>query len=164
MFFYEIKPIEFEPFKIKRYVKKYEDYKDVSVFIKRIAKIDDEFKVEEGFIYDSYSLYDDGKKYSQYGIDANRLYHYFYLIQKRTDIFGFQTEHKGQYRFYLRDNDMRNLIPYSWQFGGKDLYNDYEEAVRFFEKWTGVRIKNIQYQFESDNVNRKLMELLMAVG
>ena len=150
--------VKFSPFKIvkRTFRKKARGYTLYSYGVVRTARINDDWRVEEGYVFDSKLQYNNGKfdKYHKPSI-----YHYFYLIRKRTDIFGFQRSFYLPFLFYARDDDAHNLIGIYPPTIPEEI-KDLKTAIKVFEEHTNIHIENSEYEYEDDKA-KKIVERII---
>jgi len=127
----------FSEWKIKKrkYRLKRNIYYDKKKIVFRKARLNKNYFIEEGIILEHYTQNEQGewKKSQQHLIG----YHYFCLINKKTDVFGFQGyinnnyygNNKG-YRFFY---DYTNMANTDFKDGSyKQMLNEFNELLK---KW-----------------------------
>ncbi len=159
--------VVFEPFKERRFQSYKRDgersYTNFCAMLSRVAIISKDYYVEEGFHYQSINYFGPDEIYHELGFKAGRFYHFFYLFKNKKEVLGFQRYNGRDYAFFVVKGDKFKVLSSVFR-GEKDVVETYAEALREFEKLTGLKIVNPEFKYENSEVESIMKRLLMQKG
>ena len=159
--------VTFEPFKERRFQAFKRDgelvYTNFGAMLSRVAIISRDYYVEEGFHYQSINYFGPDEIYHELGFKVGRFYHFFYLFKNKKEVLGFQRYNGRDYAFFVFDGEKFKILSSVFK-GEEDIVKSYAEALRKFEKLTGLKIANPEFKYESTEVESIIKRLLTQKG